>query len=67
MFDFLKRFKKKKVTSIVMVSGNNSVNICADGDVVVTEESLAALTKGKLDGDTRSMVYCERVEQEERR
>lgn len=66
MFDFLKRFKKKKVTNVVMISGDNSVNICADGDVVVTEESLAALAKGKQDGDTRSVVYCERVEQEER-
>lgn len=65
MFDFLKR--RKKATSIVIVSGNNSVNICADGDVIVTEESLAALAKEKRDGDTRSVVYCERVEQEERR
>lgn len=24
MFDFLKRFKKKKVTNVVMISGNNS-------------------------------------------
>ena len=65
MFDFLKR-RKKKVTEIVMVSGDKSVNICADCDVVITEKALESMAKEKQ-GGARSVVFCKRVELEESR